>query len=350
MIEFLLGLCLNLGVSELDISETYGRAVAHYCRFNIKIINGIFMNVKILFVIAATVVIQSCSSGLQYTPLSEKNKNKITNVNLYNLVLQDEVKPSVELSNVTGAMGGGLVPALIDASINSGRADDAQQLIQTLYNNTEDYDFRIESVKRITPQIQQVFQDISFKPRAEAVLLSNKARERRISQLEEGSTLLYLSTFYKFINDSKNLSTETVAFLYTKPEKKKKKSDPIYYNSIYFESDSLGEGGADSLSKWNENNGELFISTLNDSIDSTADILAYDLQLQSPLKEQCNVKISSSYATHLNAKTKFKGQIVKATGEKRHLFRSNNGFLLETGREYKKLKKKLAKECQKGAE
>ncbi len=62
---------------------------------------------KLLSLALVLATLQGCVSGVTRTPLNTQTANAIQQANTYNLVIQDEIRPAVNISNVTGAMGGG---------------------------------------------------------------------------------------------------------------------------------------------------------------------------------------------------------------------------------------------------
>ncbi len=305
------------------------------------------MNYKILTIILFTILCQACVVGPQYTPLTQEVKDQTQKVEMYNLVLQDEIKPSVKLSNATGIMGGGLIAVAIDSSVNKRRSNSAQDIIKPLYDITEDFDYRKEIADTYNRSLKDVLPVQEKKATAESILLSNPQLVKKINSLKEGEALLYLSSFYSFFNQSKLLTTETMAFLYTSQETSKKKPSkslpkPAYYNSIVYESAEVGEGDDESIVLWSENNGELFRKTLKKGLEFNANKLNYDLQID--LNESCNKKVKSNYANIFNINTPISGNLVESI-EGRNTIRGRNGILVSTERRYKIPKSKKSKDC-----
>ena len=225
-------------------------------------------------------LLQGCVSGVQRTPLTEQTAKTIQSTNFYNLVIQDEVRPAVQLSNVTGAMGGGLIPALIDASVNKGRSQSARDSMNHFYAATDDFDFRALHSEEMNAAIDNALPLKIKKAPAEFILLSNKEREKRISALAKGEALLYTSTIYAFVDESRLLVNESMVYIYTKPAKLTKNTKPIFYNRYVYVSDAKGAGGADSLSLWGADGGSAFRSSMEESSKVLAELISMDIKAQ----------------------------------------------------------------------
>ena len=101
------------------------------------------------------------------------SRDAITSLESYILVIQDEVKPSVELSNVSGALGGGLIGAAIDSSVNDDRSTSARITIEPLFDVTEDVDFRQYIATELNSVLAQLKQS-NPKDSAEVIVLEDK--------------------------------------------------------------------------------------------------------------------------------------------------------------------------------
>lgn len=304
-----------------------------------------------VIILPAILLLHGCINGPQYTPMTPEVRNSIDSVELYNLTIQEEIKPDITLTNVSGALGGGLLAAMIDSSINKGRAADAQETINPFYRVTNDIDYREHSASQFNSLLASEFNINQLKDSGEAVLLSETVLAEKVKKLEANEALLYLSSFYNFADNSKRLSTSTAAFLYTKSKKPVEgEPKPTYFNRIYYQSDSVGDGGEDSLVKWAENNGALYLKTLQESVQRSAELLIYDLQ--PVLDELCTSRVKADYLSPYFVFIKqVEGNLVlkKETGS---VIRSKDGALYfisqATKIEAKENGKTPSKECNAG--
>lgn len=247
---------------------------------------------KLLSLALVLATLQGCVSGVTRTPLNTQTANAIQQANTYNLVIQDEIRPAVNISNVTGAMGGGLIPALIDSSINKSRNRSAQEVMAGFYDATQDHDFRTHLAADFNTAIASALPLKVTQAPAEFVLLSNEERERRIAALGAGEALVYTSSFYMFIDQSKRFVTESQVYVYTKPTKASKNTLPVYFNRFSYVSKTLGNGQEDSIAAWSANQGAEFRTEIGESTTAIADMIAMDIK--SHKDKYCGKQVKAS--------------------------------------------------------
>ena len=236
---------------------------------------------KFLLTTLCIAALAGCVSGPKRTALNNQTASSIKTAEHYNLVIQDEVRPAVNISNVTGAMGGGLIPALIDSSINKTRTNDAQALMEAFYFNTEDFDFRATWSEKITPALAQSLPIQPIKKSAEAILIDDKTLKSKVSKLNDGEALAYTSTFYSFVDDSKSLVVESVVFVFTKSKKaNEKKPTPTFFNRYVAISPTYGNGGSQSIKMWTDDNSKLYRETISTLAADLASLIADDIKAQ----------------------------------------------------------------------
>lgn len=305
------------------------------------------MKLKMLFTVAITLILSACVSGPKYTPMTQEAKNSTQKVELYNLVIQDEIRPSPDLSNATGALGGGLLVAMIDSSINKGRSLTAQDIVEPLYNATEDFDYRVMISQAMNQSLSKEFTLNEQKETAEAILLSNEQLQHRIDNLNEGEALLLLSSFYRFLDNSQVLTTETLAFFYLNPEKgsplkKATSKKPTYFNSVSYQSKKVGSGASNSIESWSKNDGALFKEYLKAGLIESAEMLAYDMQ--PILEENCLKQGKINIATAIGYKN-VEGKLIKQV-DNRSTVRANSGYIVSSEAGFLEIKpKKKNEQC-----
>ncbi|HWV15293.1 MAG TPA: hypothetical protein VN030_07655 [Cellvibrio sp.] len=285
------------------------------------------MKSTLISIAAVAILLQGCAVGQQRTFLSQAERENIKRVELYNLVIQDEVRPAVEISNVSGAMGGGLIPALIDSSINKGRSVSAQDIIEPLYLATDSLDYRALLAKEVNTSTSSIYTLKEKKDLAEARLLSDPELKEKIKQLSDGEYLLYISSFYGLMENSKSFNSETVAMVFKKPAASAStaRPKPIYFNRLNYVSGPVGNGGADSIALWAKNNGEAFTKTLNESAYETAQQLKYDLQ--NSMEFECGKNVSAEVFGFNGVKMKNASVLVEQKSERAIVRNIGNGAL-----------------------
>ncbi|MCR6653862.1 MAG: hypothetical protein NVV73_21290 [Cellvibrionaceae bacterium] len=240
-------------------------------------------------VLLFSTVINGCAVGPARKAFTPESAGSVKSAKPYNLVIQDEVTPSVEMSNVAGAMmaGGlyGALPALIgsaiDSSVNKKRNQKAQEVMENFYGNTDDFDYRESLAANLNPVLESALPISVKNAPAEFMLLSNKEREARISALAPGEALVYTSSFYRFVDQSKVVVSETQVYVYTKSAKSSKGgTKPIFFNRFINISNSVGTGGESSLQLWSENSGKLYRDSMDEAAKRIAAMVAYDIKAQ----------------------------------------------------------------------
>jgi hypothetical protein len=229
------------------------------------------------------VSLQACVSGPKYTPMTEEAKQAVTSARSYNLVLQDEIKPDVVVSNA-GIAVGGLIGAMVDSSVNDSRATAARGGIQPLYDEIADVDYRVTLAAALNPVLNNHFNVANLKDSAETVLVSDKELKVQIKALEQGEALFFSTSFYQFRTQSRMLQALTQVFMFMQTDKPDV-NKPNFYSMITYQSPLVGKGGEDSINLWAADNAKLFREQLQRSADEITK--AIDYQMQTSLNEIC---------------------------------------------------------------
>lgn len=266
--------------------------------------------------------LQACVSGAKYTPMTSKTQNAIDSLDNYHLVIQDEIKPDISLMNASGALGGGLIGAMIDSSVNDDRASEARDGILSLYTEIVDVDYRRLIAKALNDSLGQQFTLVNVKDSAQAVILSDKEIEKRVKTLAAGEALAFTNHFYQFRNESKILQTISAVFIFL-PNQKPSASKPDYFNVFYYHSPFSGSGKNSSNELWAQNEGKLFKDVIQQSVELTAQAIKYDMQVN--LNESCVRGGKASIANDLGVQS-ISGMVIQEEDE-RVMFRSNEGHL-----------------------
>ena len=100
-------------------------------------------------VVGSAVLISACASPRPYNRIDANARPLIKSMDSVVMVKQSEIGSDIVVSNATGAMGGGLIPALIDAGVNSSRTKKAEEAIGPIRDKLIDYDFGAEVEKQL---------------------------------------------------------------------------------------------------------------------------------------------------------------------------------------------------------
>lgn len=292
-------------------------------------------------------LLQACTLGPQRIPLIEENKKSITSIDTHNLVIQDEITPYVDLSNLTVGLGGGLLVAMIDATVNKHRSEAARSTMDYFYTATENIDYRELVATPHNLAIAKVINLQNPDKSAQAALLTPTELQTKFETLAEGEALYYAATAYRFIDQAKRIHSVTAAYIYTNPEQAKIKKPesthfsrpamgiepqikPVYYNSFAYQSEVVGNGLQNSIDTWANNNAEKYLDILNESIRETAEMITYDLA--NPEDDTCIDRVDSEAFRFLFGTQKVSGNIV-GQSEKNVRVRLHNGSLYSINNE-----------------
>lgn len=266
--------------------------------------------------------LQACVSGPKYTPLTQTTKDSIETASAYNLIVQDEIKPDVDLINTSAALGGGLIGAMIDSSVNDDRATEARAGAQPLYDEIVDLDHRKTIADKFNQALSNSLPLTDIKDTAEAIILGDKELVAKIKKLATGEAMVLTNTFYQFRMQSKMLQTISTAFIFLNSENPKI-SKPHYYNMFYYQSPSVGNGGQDSINKWAENGAKLFKEELENSAQQTADWMQYDMQTT---RDESCIAGGVVVVPAIQGSLTIKGNVIKESDSQKVL-RGTNGHL-----------------------
>lgn len=268
------------------------------------------------------ILLQACVTVPQYTPMTADTQQAIQTLEVYNVVVQDEVRPAVETSNVTGAMGGGLIAAAIDSSINDSRANSARDLTDQFYISTEDVDYRMLLAQALNPVFAN-YKHMNPRESAEVLAMQDKQIKQKVASLKQGEAFMFLTTFYAFVDEFKLLQTRTTAYLYVGNGGQMDYQKASYKNDFLYQSPTVGAGGASSIALWSADNGALFRQQLTYSLQSLQSNMRYDMQ---PLgKEPCLNTMTFAYPTPIG-ELNLTGNTVKTAGDN-SVLRTKDGAL-----------------------
>lgn len=249
--------------------------------------------------------------------LKPEERSKITALAAHVVVVQDEVIAAVQAPTAGAASGGGLIGAMIDASIANSRVKESQQALGSFYTVIEDVDYRKEFNEAIRSELanyQIKVATVTTTPRALNMDILAKLR----SQLPSGQALLLIYPRYSLTADFRNLDAESQVSMWTRsdsPSSSGGMNMPIQRSVLYFQSQSVGTGGRKSLDIWGADDAALFRSTLRESITETLRMAMIDLDVAAEPAAKAEGIQEFSFNNGAIT-TKLKGQVVK-NGEAR---------------------------------
>jgi len=261
----------------------------------------------------------------QYIPLSPEAAAKIKTVKARSMVVQDEVIAKADPSLVSAAMGGGLIPALIDASITRARQERLQTAMEAFYATVEDYDFRAEYWPQLTKVLQEDYAlkvvNIVTTPRT----LSLKERQNITSSLKPDEGYLWLQTDYYLSTDLRSLNVSTYANLLAKDQQ-----FPVYKNRVTYQSAPVPDSGEQAAKAWATDNGKPFYDKLREGIRETLAMLSLDIKPVKPAPatstKSNQVTVKYNFGEGAGSRKSMQGTLIERRGD-RYVIRDAVGHL-----------------------
>jgi hypothetical protein len=279
---------------------------------------------RFFILFSMTLLLVACAMPMRIG-LKPEDRSKITALAAHVVVVQDEVIAAVQAPTVGAATGGGLIGAMIDASIANNRVKESQQALGSFYTVIEDVDYRKEFNEAISSELanyQIKVATITTTPRA----LNMDALAKLRYQLPAGQALLVIYPRYSLTADFRNFDVESYVSMWTKsdsPTSTGGPGTPIQRSVLHFQSRSVGAGGKKSLDLWGAQDAALFRSIMRESITETLRMAMLDLDVGT---EPAATKSGSLEEFSLNNGAtimKIKGQVVKS-GEARVILLAND--------------------------
>lgn len=227
---------------------------------------------KILLGSCAALILSGCASTPTRRALDTDAKKGLATTKAHLHVAQDEIIVRAESSNITAAMGGGLIWALIDSSVAKGRQGTVQTQITPFYSAVDDVDVR----KRLQAALAKALgEGAAIKvdaTEASAIGLRGTELEKRRGAQAADQGLLQISSHYTFSPGYQRFVMSTHVDLWHGD-----KRDRVYGNDFVFQSAPVGPGGNDSLNAWSDNQGEQYRKAVDDAVAQTANMIRMDL-------------------------------------------------------------------------
>ncbi|MDP9897558.1 hypothetical protein J2W32_006677 [Variovorax boronicumulans] len=266
---------------------------------------------RVFMLFCVTTMLGACAMPMRIG-LKPEDRSKITALAAHVVVVQDEVIAAVHAPNAGAASGGGLIGAMIDASIANSRVKESQQALGSFYTVIEDVDYRKEFNEAIRSELanyQIKVATVTTTPRALNMDILAKLR----NQLPPGQALLLIYPRYSLTADFRNFDSESQVSMWARsdsPSAAGGMNTPIQRSVLYFQSQSVGTGGRKSLDLWGAQNAELFRSAMRESITETLRMAMIDLDVAAePAAKGGNLEEFSFNNGVIT--TKLKGQVVK---------------------------------------
>ncbi|HSH73296.1 MAG TPA: hypothetical protein VK974_09590 [Methylophilaceae bacterium] len=225
---------------------------------------------RFIVVFVPMLLLTACA-GVTRVPLDKDASSKLTNVESRIMIPADEIIVRAKASNISAAMGGGLIPALIDASVTKSRQTELEKIATPFYDKTDSIDFRTvfsDAFKaNINDQKSLPAMNLSVSTRG----FSKSALDEKKTKLSAGEGFMGMRIWYEFTSDLRSIIVAADTWLVTND-----KADYKYKNTFVYLSKPVEE--ANPLGAWAQDNGKTLAETFAESAKQIAVMLKQDLE------------------------------------------------------------------------
>lgn len=152
-----------------------------------------------LLVLFSFVVSMTACATQPYNHIDREARAHFESVESYLVVPQDEIYADIQRSNITGMMGGGLLWALVDASVDNSRTKDAETAIAPIRNKLLNYDF----AEILATNINTKLMGVDWLNSTQLVLERARPEDFVAKKYEacNASAILFINADYKLSDD-----------------------------------------------------------------------------------------------------------------------------------------------------
>jgi hypothetical protein len=184
--------------------------------------------------ISRAAVVASCAfmaacAPLHHKPLAPNDRQRIQQVELQVVVPQETFVFSANTPGISVALGGGLIPALIDASVQKSRQEAMSASIRTTIDKVIDLDFRSEVQAAFADALKDFPLPVASTT-VTPVILPKALQERKVAAANGGKAYLRLLVHYALDPNTMQLTTRTHALLWQDG-----KIDPSYAGALVYQ-------------------------------------------------------------------------------------------------------------------
>jgi len=281
---------------------------------------------KLVGLIALVLVMNACAAS-KHVSLQPDAIPNITSTDICLAVSQQEIYGDIEKSGVAAAMGGGLLPALIDVAIENSRSKDAESQVASIRNELVDYDFKGVLKNKIQSELNSVEWMKVRRIDLEGVV-SPESFDKYLTA-SDASSVLFITTKYFFSPDFKTLEIASDVQLFPNNDELRKfaksydsslkptdNANCIYRNSFVFRDrlDIDVKSNEEAVKLWADNNASLTKEALEKGTDETAKMISIDLVGNTPDGQE---KITVEHIT---------GEVIESNGD-RNIIRGQDGTM-----------------------
>lgn len=209
-----------------------------------------------------------------HRPLAAADRSKVREVDVRVVVAQESFMFSAQPPGVTAALGGGLVGALIDSSVQQSRQKAMSAEVQAIVGPLLDYDYRAEAAQALNAALGEPTA-FPLKIRSSQVLAAmplKAEQEARIAATRAGPAYLVLLVQYALEPGLGAFTTRTSALLWQDG-----RGEPSYRASVIFQTPIGGTARAAVIRRLTANDGQVLRGVMRESMTQTLHTVAMDM-------------------------------------------------------------------------
>ena len=204
----------------------------------------------VLFACACSVLITACATPRTFNHIDADARSSLKSAETVLVVTQSEIGSDINVSNVQAATGGGLLGAVIDASVNSKRTKVAEETVGPIRDKLIDYDFATVFESSLKSELSST--PIEGLGNVELRRATDKDMAEGVMAETSSDAVLFVDTTYNFSPDFSRIIARASVAMYPKSaalfayrEKNKDDGDytdlkdNIYRNSVVHEENLL---------------------------------------------------------------------------------------------------------------
>jgi hypothetical protein len=226
------------------------------------------------FVLALSLLAALGACAPFHRPLAAADRGKVQEVDVRVVVAQESFMFSAQPPGVSAALGGGLVGALIDSSVQQSRQKDMSAEVQAIVGPLLDYDYRAEAARSLETALSEPTA-FPLKIRSSQVLAAmppKAEQEARIAATRGGPAYMVLLLQYALEPGLGAFTTRTSALLWQDG-----RAEPSYRAAAIFQTPIGGTARNAVIRRLTANDGQVLRGVMRESLTQTLHAVAMDI-------------------------------------------------------------------------
>ncbi|MBW0170060.1 MAG: hypothetical protein ACT6SF_04890 [Hydrogenophaga sp.] len=224
-----------------------------------------------LVAVSALMALGACAPF--YKPLASEERARIKEADLRVVVAQETFMFTAQGSNVSAALGGGLIGALIDSSVQRSRQKDMASQIQATVGPLLEVDYRVEATAAVNALQQTTAFPLKLSSaQVLAGMPGRREHEARIAATGKSPSYLLMWVHYEIAADLSVFSTRSTVQLWQdgKPES-------TYRAGVVYQTRLTGGTREALMKRLTDNQGSRLRALMRESMQESLRMVAADL-------------------------------------------------------------------------